>query len=123
MTETKTEDQEPENVLRFRFRANFKSPTLELGHGEYRRLFKADEQPFAVTSLEEAQMLQKDPHFVEHKEGDELTAPADGVVKTPIEGDSISGEDDTQAKAASSRRTPKPAGKIGGAPAAEAEGH
>ena len=55
-------------IAKFRFRANFTSPVLEIQEGQYRRRFVADESPFAATTKEEAAMMRKDPHFVEVKE-------------------------------------------------------
>lgn len=34
---------------KLRFTENFKSPTLEIGHGQYDRKFKAGDQPFEMT--------------------------------------------------------------------------
>lgn len=48
---------------KLKFKADQKSPTLELHIGEYRRVFNAADQPFAVESKEEAGMLLRTGHF------------------------------------------------------------
>jgi hypothetical protein len=75
-----------------RFRANVKSPTIEIAQGEYRRKFYASEQPFEVENAEEARMLHETGHFVEDKEAEkaaltDVESEAAGTVSTsPING-------------------------------------
>jgi hypothetical protein len=86
---------------------------MDIGIGEYRRTFKADEQPFAAEDAEEEQLLRNTGFFVSDKEA-EAEAGTDDV---PATAETIVSDEN---KAASSRRTPKPAGRIGGAPASGA---
>lgn len=55
---------------KIRFSDDFTSPTLDIGQGEYRRTFKAAEQPFTVESEEEMAMLLGTGHFVAAPTGD-----------------------------------------------------
>lgn len=54
---------------------------VEIKNGHYLRKFDAKEQPFAVESQDELQMLLRTGHFVEHKEPDETDA--DGEQSAP----------------------------------------
>jgi hypothetical protein len=54
----------PKAVRKVKFADEQKSPTLEIGHGEYSRKFIADEQPFEVGD-EEFRMLIGTRLFVE----------------------------------------------------------
>lgn len=51
-------------VTRVRFAPAQESPTLEIGNGEYHRVFEAKDQPFACKK-DEAAMLLRTGHFVE----------------------------------------------------------
>lgn len=53
-----------------RFRANVTSPTVSIGEGEYRREFRAEDQPFEVADDNELQMLRATGLFVEDKEAE-----------------------------------------------------
>jgi hypothetical protein len=52
-------------VRKVKFAVEQKSPTLEIGHGEYSRRFVADDQPFEVSDEEEFTMLLGTGLFVE----------------------------------------------------------
>jgi len=58
----KKKSDKPKQFMKFA--ASQKSPTLEIGHGEYRRKFEAKDQPFAVDQ-EEAKFLKGTGHFVD----------------------------------------------------------
>jgi hypothetical protein len=73
-----------------KFKADQKSPTMDIGTGEYRRSFKADEQPFVVDSKEEADMLLRTGHFekVEEPAAEEeikVQSPKSKAFKKPLE--------------------------------------
>lgn len=67
MAKKAKEEQKPE-LPKLRFKADQKSPLLEIGHGEYNRKFKADEQPFEVENEEELRLLKGTDYFVEVSE-------------------------------------------------------
>jgi hypothetical protein len=52
-----------EQTMKLKFADDFKSPTLEIGQGDYVRKFDAKDQPFEC-SKEEAEMLLRTKHFV-----------------------------------------------------------
>jgi len=54
-----------QGARKVKFSPEQKSPTLELGHGEYSRKFSADDQPFEVKDAEEFAMLIGTGFFVE----------------------------------------------------------
>jgi len=58
----KKKAEKPQTFLKFR--ASQKSPTLEIGHGEYTRKFDAKEQPFEVDE-QEAAFLKGTGYFVD----------------------------------------------------------
>jgi len=110
--------------MKLEFAAEQKSPTLEIGVGEYRRRFDAKDQPFECEQ-EEAKMLLRSGHFEEVKEQEQAAGADDttsaetksepGAVATGSNA-ALDSPAETKAKAAPGRRIPK--GKIGGAPAA-----
>jgi len=38
--------------MRIKFKPDFNSPTLEIGHADYRRVFSASDQPFSASQQE-----------------------------------------------------------------------
>lgn len=76
----KQKEKKPE-LPKLKFKADQKSPTLEIGHGEYRRKFDAKEQPFEVESEEELRFLKGTGYFVEVKE-DQKAAPKKATAKS-----------------------------------------
>jgi len=97
----KKETEEKPGLPRLRFRADQKSPTLEIGNGEYRRVFNAKDQPFEVESDDEFQLLKGSGYFVVVPESkDEPAAAATGTTNP-------TGEQEKPAK-----DTKEPAGKI-----------
>ena len=38
--------------MRIKFKSDFNSPTLEIGHADYRRVFSANDQPFTISQEE-----------------------------------------------------------------------
>jgi hypothetical protein len=77
--------------MKLQFSPEQKSPTLEIGNGEYSRKFDVKDQPFDVDD-EEARLLMATGHFVE------ASAKPESQVSSP---------------------KPQVMGKIGGAPVAE----
>lgn len=76
---------QPEPKKLVRFRANEKSPTIDIQEGEYRRSFRAEDQPFEVENENELQMLRATGRFVEDKEAEkeaEAEATDDGKPAT-----------------------------------------
>jgi hypothetical protein len=85
MADENDKDQVEEPKTFLKFRASQKSPTLEVAVGEYRRSFKAEEQPFEMTGLkrkegkteivvftpvEEEQLLRNSGFFVSDKDAE-----------------------------------------------------
>ena len=66
----------------FKFAVDVTSPTIEIHQGEYRRVFKRDEQPFAATSIEEAAMLRHNDLFVEVAEAQTVDGGPQTVAAT-----------------------------------------
>lgn len=64
----KVKPAEPKKLVRFR--ANEKSPSIDIQAGEYRRTFRVEDQPFEVEDDNELQMLRETGHFVEDKEAE-----------------------------------------------------
>ncbi len=61
-----------------------KSPTLEIGHGEYRRKFDVKDQPFECETKSEARMLLRTGNFVEQAAaGSEQAAGAEAAATAP----------------------------------------
>lgn len=113
------EESQKQSVASFRFRANLKSPTVEIHEGEYRRLFQESEQPFAATTVEEAARLRKDPNFVELKGDAALEAEKKPDVTAPTEAaneENPSGSDSPK-KSKAALQSPKT--KVEAPPAAE----
>lgn len=52
-----------QSTIKLRFADDFKSPTLEVGQGDYVRKFDAKDQPFEC-SKQEAEMLLRTKNFV-----------------------------------------------------------
>jgi hypothetical protein len=59
-----------------------KSPTLEVGGGEYVRKFDAKDQPFSVQDKEELRRLLNTGHFVEAKAAETQPAASTGSGQT-----------------------------------------
>ena len=70
-------DAEKPELPKLKFRATQKSPTLDLGHGDYRRRFEAKDQPFEVESEEEYTFLKNTGYFVDAKEAPAEVAATD----------------------------------------------
>lgn len=79
------ENEKPKTFLKFK--ASQKSPTLDIMAGEYRRMFKVDEQPFQVADAEEEQLLRNTGFFVSDKEAqaeaDAEAKQAEGAAQEP----------------------------------------
>ena len=78
-------------IVKLQFAPKQTSPTLKIGHGEYRRDFDAKDQPFECDKAEAA-MLLRTGHFVEAvnapaqpKSADEKKTPGKDT-GTPIKG-------------------------------------
>lgn len=67
-TQAAIPDTSPKKLLRFR--ANEKSPSIDIQQGEYHRFFRVEDQPFECETEEEFQMLRNTGHFVEDKEAE-----------------------------------------------------
>ena len=68
------EEEKDKPKVFLKFRATQKSPTLEIGHGEYTRKFEAKDQPFECDE-EEAGMLKRTGFFVDAKDDSEKEEP------------------------------------------------
>jgi hypothetical protein len=87
--------EEPKNFLKFR--ASQKSPTMDIGVGEYRRTFNAGEQPFEVKDAEEEQLLRNTGFFVSDKEA-QAEADAEAEIAAKAEADTKAAETEAAAK-------------------------
>jgi hypothetical protein len=101
--------------IKLRFADDFKSPTLEIGHGQYDRKFDVKEQPFEMKG-----------YAVKEIGEDGKETGAETVIVTPEEEARIllgTGHfvEDGQEQGVKSKEPKRNLGKIGGAPARSEE--